>query len=103
MPPAEFFQTPPLLGNQYAEDRPLQSMLRRALPSEVLHDIEPSLRSMGELAAGPLLALTQKHRLDVPQHVPYDAWGERLDEVTVPTSWEEFARVAARTGLVATA
>lgn len=45
-----FKQHPPRLGNQYDDDRALRSLLRRALPPEVLAEVEPSLAEMGELA-----------------------------------------------------
>ncbi len=98
-----FLQAPPTLGNQYDQDRPLRAYLRRVMPAEVLAAVEPSLRNMGELAAGPLLELSQRHRLDLPRHVPYDPWGRRVDEIELSPSWRTFAEVAAREGLVATA
>ena len=55
--PEDFTQTPPRLGNQYAEDRVLRSYLARALPPEVLSEIEPELASMGEIAGGELYAM----------------------------------------------
>jgi len=97
-----FFQDPPRLGNQYRDDRVLRRFLERTLPPEVRDDIEPSLERMGEMAAGPLPELAREHRLDLPEHVPYDPWGRRVDEVRIPPSWQEYARVAAREGLVAT-
>lgn len=96
------YQEPPRLSNQYRDDRPLQQLLRRTMPEDVLRDVEPSLDRMGELAAGPLRELSLLHRRDEPVHVPFDAWGRRVDEVRIPPSWQEYARVAAREGLVAT-
>jgi alkylation response protein AidB-like acyl-CoA dehydrogenase len=34
-------------------------------------------------------------------HVPFDAWGRRVDEVRVSPAWREYARLAAERGLVA--
>src|SRR5919202_6245273 len=51
-PEMSFSQQPPQLGNQYADDRALRSYLRRALPPEVLREVEPSLLDLGELAGG---------------------------------------------------
>jgi acyl-CoA dehydrogenase len=96
-----FFQDPPQLGNQYQEDPLLRSFLSRALPPEVLREIEPSLGTMGEAAAGRLLDLAREHRRAEPEHVPFDAWGRRVDEVRVNAAWREYARVAAEEGLVA--
>ena len=101
MDEAGFYQDPPRLGNQYDEDPLLKSFLRRVLPTEVLRDVEPSLGRMGEAAAGRLLELARDYRRDEPEHVPYDAWGRRVDEVRVNAAWREYARVAAEQGLVA--
>ncbi len=97
-----FYQDAPELKNQYRDDRPLRRYLDRVLPSEVFSDIEPELEEMGELAAGPHYALSLKHRLDEPEHIPFDAWGKRIDEVRVNAAWDEYAKVAATHGVVAT-
>ena len=52
-----FFQDPPRLTNQYDDDRVLRSFLARKLPDETLRAVEPSLREMGALSAGPLYDL----------------------------------------------
>jgi alkylation response protein AidB-like acyl-CoA dehydrogenase len=98
-----FFQDPPSLSNAFTSDAALRSWLRRTLPREVLRDVEPSLVEMGAQAAGPLHELAVRHRLDEPRHVPYDAWGHRVDRVEVNAAWQEYQKVAARDGLVATA
>ena len=98
-----FFQEPPQLRNQFDDDRHLQSYLKRVLPVETLEAIEPSLREMGELAAGELSSLSREHRLDEPRHTPFDPWGHRIDEVSLSPSWQAFARIAAEKGLLATA
>ncbi len=97
-----FIQAGPQLGNQYAGDRVLRSYLKRVLPAAVRADIEPDLDRFGELAGGPLYQLSLRYRAEVPEHIAYDAWGKRIDEVRVNTAWREYARVAAREGLVAT-
>jgi alkylation response protein AidB-like acyl-CoA dehydrogenase len=96
-----FFQQAPRLGNQFDADRVLRHFLERTLPGEVRAEIEPSLRAMGEAAAGPLLDLAREHRRDEPVHRPFDEWGRRIDDVQLTRSWQEFAKVAAREGLVA--
>ena len=76
-----FLQDPPRLGNQFNEDRVLRSLLGRLVPEDVRRDIEPSLERMGGLAAGRLYELARECRLEEPEHVPYDPWGVRVDEV----------------------
>ncbi|MFW6067262.1 MAG: acyl-CoA dehydrogenase family protein [Myxococcota bacterium] len=98
-----FNQPPPRLGNQYDEDRVLRSYLRRVLPPDVLKDVEPSLREMGELAGGMLYEMSLAHRLDEPRLTQWDAWGERIDRLEQTPVWDLAERLAAEKGVVATA
>jgi alkylation response protein AidB-like acyl-CoA dehydrogenase len=99
----DFTQKPPRLGNQYDEDRVLRSYLRRALPREVLAEVEPELREMGELAAGELLALQAADRPHEPRLTRWSAWGERIDAIELTPLWRRAKELAARSGLIATA
>ena len=42
-----FEQAPPVLKNQYDDDRVLRSYLARVLPADVLRDVNESLAEMG--------------------------------------------------------
>jgi alkylation response protein AidB-like acyl-CoA dehydrogenase len=94
-------QEPPRLANQYDDDRVLRGYLSRSLPAAMLQEIEPALREMGALAAGPLLELQHADRLDEPRHTPWDAWGNRIDRIQLTPLWREAEAVAARSGLIA--
>ena len=98
-----FNQPPPQLANQYAADRVLRAYLQRALPAEVLAEIEPKLTEMGALAGGELYRFQLEDRLNEPRHTPWDAWGNRIDLVEVTPLWKQAERIAAQSGLVATA
>ncbi|WP_457654559.1 acyl-CoA dehydrogenase family protein [Rhodocaloribacter sp.] len=98
-----FLQTPPALGNQYDDDRVLRSYLRRVLPEEMLREIERELREMGRLAGGEWYALQMADRPNEPVLTQWDAWGERVDRVTVTRVWERAEREAVARGVVATA
>jgi acyl-CoA dehydrogenase len=98
-----FRQEPPRLGNQYEDDRALRSYLKRALPHEVLREVEPSLAEMGELAGGELYRMQLEDRLNEPRLIQWDAWGERVDRIEVSPLWRVAERVAAERGLVAAA
>src|SRR5258707_9142283 len=89
-----FVQAPPQLGNQYAADRALRGLLARALPAEVLRDIEPSLAAMGELAGGELYRLQLADRDNEPVHMQWDAWGNRIDRIEVSPLWRIAERIA---------
>ncbi|HJQ31864.1 MAG TPA: acyl-CoA dehydrogenase family protein, partial [Pyrinomonadaceae bacterium] len=98
-----FRQEPPRLGNQYEDDRALRSYLKRALPPDVLSEVEPSLAELGELSGGELYRMQLEDRLNEPRLTRWDAWGERVDRVEVSPLWRVAERLAAERGLVATA
>jgi len=97
-----FFQQGPSIGNQYDEDRVLRSYLARRLPADVLAEIEPGLRRLGERAITDILEFGDDAETNQPRHVPYDPWGVRVDDVVVSRGWKELDRVAAEEAIVAT-
>jgi len=98
---AEFHQSPPRLTNQYEDDPLLASYLRWRLPREMLAQIEPDLRRMGESAATEWLLLDAAAEADPPRLVQYDPWGRRIDRIETSPAWRELDRIAATEGLVA--
>lgn len=100
---SEFFQDGPRLSNQYESDDVLRAYVRRSLPAEVLEEIEPELRRLGERAATDILVLGEAAEADPPRHVPYDPWGRRIDDIVVSDAWRALDRISAEEGLVATA
>lgn len=99
----EFFQDGPQLANQYRDDRALQAWLEAHLPAEVLREIAPGLDRLGERAAGEMLSMAADAEAHPPRHVPYDAWGRRVDRIDTTWGWQALRRVAAEEGIVATA
>jgi alkylation response protein AidB-like acyl-CoA dehydrogenase len=99
---SEFFQDPPTLGNQYDDDPFLRSYLRWRLPANMLAEIEPDLRRLGHRAATDILALGESAEASPPHHVPYDAWGRRVDRIETSDAWRELDHISATEGIVAT-
>ena len=95
-----FVQAPPVLGNQYLEDRVLRSYLRRILPSATLAAIEGDLTDLGEYAASAWVSARQRAAAE-PTLTQWNAWGERIDRVELTPAWLAAQLVAARYGLVA--
>lgn len=95
-----FFQDPPQLANAYEDDRVLRSYLRRALPEETLREAVPALSAMGAASVGPLFEKMMEERLDEPRLVAWDAWGNRVDRIELPRTWQEAKRVACEAGLI---
>ena len=100
-PPSEFLQDPPRLTNTFDADGALRDLLARLLPDDLQRRLAPVWREMGEAAAGPLAALAREAESDPPRHVPYDAWGARVDEIRVSPAWTSLHRAAAQWGLTA--
>jgi len=103
MLPEVFQQPPPVLGNQYLEDRVLRSYLNRVIPPDVLRSVEPSLEEMGDLAGGELYRLQLADHANEPVLTQWDAWGERADRIELTPLWRRAERVAAEHGVVAAA
>jgi len=95
-----FVQAPPVLNNQYLDDRVLRSYLRRILPAATLAAIESDLTDLGEFA---IAAWTQarSRELAEPRLTHWNAWGERVDRIELTPAWQAAQPVAARYGLVA--
>lgn len=98
---SEFFQDAPRLTNQYGDDPLLASYLRWRLPREMLAQIEPDLRRIGESAAAEWLVLDAAAEADPPRLVQYDPWGRRIDRIDTSPAWRELDRIASIEGLVA--
>jgi acyl-CoA dehydrogenase len=96
-----FVQDAPRLSNTFAADRVLAETLERLLPADVAAALRPEWQALGEEAAGPLQALARQAEAEPPRHVPYDAWGRRVDEIVVSPAWRELHKAAARWGLAA--
>src|SRR4051812_23888455 len=93
---------PPRLGNQYDDDGPLRAYLRWRLPANVRGEIEPDLQRLGTRVVTDILALGEAAEASPPRHVPFDAWGHRIDRIETSDAWGELDRISAIEGFVAT-
>ena len=100
---SEFFQDPPRLGNQYDDDALLRGYLRWRLPAQMLAEIEPDLHRLGHRVASDIVALAEAAEAQPPKHIPYDAWGKRIDHIETSDAWRELDHISATEGIVATA
>ncbi|MFO0675900.1 MAG: acyl-CoA dehydrogenase family protein [Polyangiaceae bacterium] len=98
-----FFQDPPELAPGFDDDRVLVARLRRSLPEDVFRAALPELRSMGELASGPLYSRLLAEGSTTPTLTSWSPWGRRIDRIELTPLWKEAARLAAERGLVAIA
>jgi acyl-CoA dehydrogenase len=98
-----FFQNPPQLGNQYDDDPLLREYLARTLPADMLAAVEGELRELGALSGGHFHRLQLEDAGNEPRHVPWDAWGHRVDRIEVSPLWRQAQVLSAERGLVAAA
>ncbi len=96
-----FFQDMPPPPDLYAVDRALSAELRWRLPADVAVQMAPRYEALGNATTDELLRLSEEAERDHPRHVPYDAWGRRIDELRVSPAWTELKAFSARHGLVA--
>ncbi len=96
-----FIQQAPVLANPYTSDRVLRSLLRRALPAEMLAAIDGDLTALGQLVAEDLYPQSLRDHAREPVHVPFDAWGQRIDRIELTPIWQRGPELAARLGLIA--
>lgn len=98
----DFYQAGPALQNQFRSDPLLRAYLQEVMPKDLYLALEPDLRRMGERAVTDLLALSRQAEREEPEHIPYDAWGKRVDELRLSPAWDAITAVAAEEGIVAT-
>ena len=96
-----FYQDPPQNPNLYDVDRPLRAELDRRLPPDLRALLEPRLAAMGEATASVLPPLARQAEAEPPVHVPWDAWGRRVDRIKTSGAWDELKRFSAEQGVVA--
>jgi alkylation response protein AidB-like acyl-CoA dehydrogenase len=95
-----FFQDPPRPGHAWDADPLLREHFERRAPEASAADLE-ELRDLGALSAGALHDQQLAERHVEPRHVPFDAWGRRVDRIEQTPLWRRAAELAATHGLVA--
>ncbi|HYO61442.1 MAG TPA: acyl-CoA dehydrogenase family protein [Actinomycetota bacterium] len=97
-----FLQDPPRLPDAWRSDATLKEALLWRLGDDVYAAAEGELAAMGALAVAPeTLALAARAEQEPPVHVPYSAWGERVDEIEVSDAYVELGAMGVRAGVTA--
>ena len=102
MTQTEFLQTGPVHKNAFDDDRALRELLERKLPKNVWRDIQGGLHALGQRAIDEIRPLGDACEQNNPRHLPYDAWGHRIDLIQTDPAWNTLAGIAAQEGIVAT-
>ncbi len=98
---SEFFQEAPQLKNQYTEDRLLQAYLHWRIPAQIMSNLTPHLKHLGQRAVSEMLEWADEAERNPPKHIPYDPWGRRIDDIETCQGWKNLEKVAAEEGLIA--
>lgn len=96
-----FMQDPPVAQNRFHTDPALRTTLERLLPPEIFAEAARSLHRFGQLCVDELPALAERAEQMPPRHVPYDAWGARVDRIEVDPAFDRLVRIGQEEGLVA--
>jgi putative acyl-CoA dehydrogenase len=96
-----FYQNPPTLKHPYQYDEILKSTLKRILPNSAFAEIEKELCQFGSRVLNEMEPLSKEAEANPPVHIPFDAWGKRVDEIKVSKSWTRLHEIAAEEGIVA--
>lgn len=97
-----FLQEPPRRPHRFTGDRPLRQALERLLPAEVFEEASPELSEMSRRASEEFPPLADWAETHPPRHVPYDAWGRRVDRIEVDEAWLRLVEIGQEKGVVAT-
>lgn len=95
-----FIQSAPRLDNPWSSDLALRSAMRRLLPADLQAAHAGDAEELGRLVADELYPRQLAERLVEPRHVPFDAWGERIDRIELTPLWQRMPAITAQHGLV---
>ena len=95
----DFFQQGPILGNPFAADPLLQAFLRWRLPADLQETLASGLLAFGQRVVDEVQELGPQAESHPPRHIPFNAWGERVDQIEVSGAWQRLQNIAAREGL----
>ena len=99
---SHFIQDPPQLADAWAENRVLREAVAWLTGDELFDRAEPLLAEMGARSVAPeVLALAMQAEREPPVHVPYSAWGRRVDEIRVSPAYLELGRLGVEAGVTA--
>ncbi|MEA2452895.1 MAG: hypothetical protein QOG04_1605 [Actinomycetota bacterium] len=95
-------QTPPQLPDAWASDPLLRESIAFHLGQDVFVEAVEMFREMGHIATSPqTLALAARAETEPPVHIPFSAFGERIDEIRVSDAYVALGRLGVELGVTA--
>lgn len=99
----DFYQNGPELSNTFTSDTYLKPFLEKNVPKDFHKSIFEHLTHVGQLASSTWLNWAADAETHPPRHVPFSAWGKRIDVIETSEGWKNLEKAAATEGIVATA
>jgi hypothetical protein len=96
-------QEAPRLGNRLAGDPALLGALERMLSKEAWEQARDDLTRFAGRVGEEFAPMQMEAEANLPRHVPFDAWGRRVDRVDVSPVWLKLVQEGLENGLVAVA
>jgi putative acyl-CoA dehydrogenase len=98
-----FIQAPPSLAgvNTFEADALLKAFLAWRMGDRAFAGVRAELSRFGARCGSDIRELGERAEAERPVHVPFDAWGRRVDRLELSSAWKALDRVAAEEGLVA--
>lgn len=96
-----FIQTPPKVQHTYSSDYLLQEILKTHFDRSQLSLIDNDLKSFEKRIDGEIENYAQDCHQHPPRLIPFDAWGNRIDEIEVADGWKQLDIVSSEEGIVA--
>ncbi|MHB1669047.1 MAG: acyl-CoA dehydrogenase family protein [Thiomonas sp.] len=98
---SDFFQQPPVVRNRFQTDFALRYTVERMIPPALLDPALQELERIGQRSATEWPALGDKAESNPPRHVPFDAWGRRIDRIDVDPAFLQLVEIGQEIGLTA--
>lgn len=96
-----FFQQPPRILNQLADDAALQRAFTLFLPNQIRTEVLPDFQAFGDkVLSKQVLDWIADAEKNLPYIRPFDAWGRRHDELVTSEGWRKLSAIGVQEGMV---
>lgn len=95
-----FSQVGPVLQNPYRDDPLLDRTLRRLLSQKEYDRVASDLDRFGDRVVNEITELGRQAELNEPRLEQHDAWGTRVDKLSVAPEWNQLKQICAEEGVI---
>lgn len=95
----QFIQSSPYFDNPI-EDELLIDYLKRHIDLKYQNEVLNNLEKFSKRIVNEIEILATKAENNPPKHIPFSAWGDRIDEIEVDHSWKKLEEIACEEKLI---